>query len=116
MMLFVRTNESGAAAAARVGAQRALREKSALIGLLLSCFARTQAWLQAGKFMNTLVSGLPSRNGWTIAEQVGDRRPRICSSMTGEVLNGQSCVSSSSDWAPSSRQAAVFTSCAPMGM
>src|SRR6201996_1564036 len=40
-----------------------------------SCFARTQTWLQAGKYIDALVSGLPSRNGWTVAEQAGDRSP-----------------------------------------
>jgi hypothetical protein len=33
-------------------------------------------WLQAGKYVNALVSDLPKRNGWTIAEQVGDRTPQ----------------------------------------
>ena len=74
-MLLVRTNEYKAAADARIGAGRALRERSALIGLLRSCFARTQTWLQAGKYMDALVSGLPSRNGWTVAERAGDRSP-----------------------------------------
>jgi SRSO17 transposase len=69
------TNEDKAAAAARIGAGRALRERSALMGLLRSCFARTQTWLQAGKYLNALVSDLPSRNGWTIGEQAGDRSP-----------------------------------------
>jgi SRSO17 transposase len=45
------------------------------MGLIRACFARMQTWLQAGKYMNALVSGLPSRNGWTIAEQAGDRSP-----------------------------------------
>ena len=45
------------------------------MGLLRSCFARTQTWLQAGKYVNALVSDLPSRNGWTVAEQAGDRSP-----------------------------------------
>ncbi len=45
------------------------------MGMLRSRFARTQTWLQAGKYMNALVSGLPARNGWTIAEQAGDRSP-----------------------------------------
>ena len=45
------------------------------MGLLRSCFARTQTWLQAGKYVSALVSDLPSRNGWTIAEQAGDRSP-----------------------------------------
>jgi SRSO17 transposase len=52
-----------------------VRERSALMGLLRSCFARTQTWLQAGKYVNALVSDLPSRNGWAIAEQAGDRSP-----------------------------------------
>jgi hypothetical protein len=45
------------------------------MGLLRSCFARTQTWLQAGKYLNALVSELPSRNGWSAAEHAGDRSP-----------------------------------------
>jgi len=45
------------------------------MGLLRACFTRTQTWLQAGKYVNALLSGLPSRNGWTVAEQAGDRSP-----------------------------------------
>ena len=45
------------------------------MGLLRSCFARTQTWLQAGKYVSALVSDLPSPNGWSIAEQAGDRSP-----------------------------------------
>ena len=75
IMLFVRTNEHRAAAAARIGARSALRERSALMGALRSCFARTQTWLQAGKYVNALASELPSRNGWSIAEHCGDRSP-----------------------------------------
>jgi hypothetical protein len=73
--VFVLINESKAAAAARMGAGRALRERSALLGLLRRCFARTQTWLQAGKYVNALASGLPSRNGWTVAEHAGDASP-----------------------------------------
>jgi SRSO17 transposase len=73
--VLVLTNENRVAAEARIGARRALRERSALTGLLRSCFARTQTWLQAGKYVDALVSGLPSRNGWTIAEQAGDHSP-----------------------------------------
>ena len=69
--MFVLTNENKAAAAARIGASRALRERSVLMGVLRSCFARTQTWLQAGKYVNALVSDLPSRNGWTVAEHAG---------------------------------------------
>ena len=45
------------------------------MGLLRSCFARTQTWLQAGKYVSALVSELPSRNGWSVAEHAGDRTP-----------------------------------------
>jgi SRSO17 transposase len=45
------------------------------MGLIRACFTRTQTWLQAGKYVNALVSDLPSPNGWTIAEQAGDRSP-----------------------------------------
>jgi hypothetical protein len=31
--------------------------------------------MQAGKYVDALVSGLPKRNGWTIAEHAGDRAP-----------------------------------------
>jgi hypothetical protein len=71
----VLTNEDKAAADARIGTRLALRERSALMGLIRACFARTQTWLQAGKYLNALVSDLPSRNGWTVAEQSGDLSP-----------------------------------------
>src|SRR6266567_9279880 len=59
-MLLVRTNEQRAAAAARIGARAALRERSSVMGALRSCFARVQTWLQAGKYVNALASDLPS--------------------------------------------------------
>jgi SRSO17 transposase len=43
--------------------------------MLRSCFARTQTWLQAGKYVSALVSDLPSRNGWSVAEHAGDWSP-----------------------------------------
>ncbi len=52
-----------------------MRERSALLGLLRSCFGRTQTWLQAGKYLSALASDLPSRNGWLAAEHAGDRTP-----------------------------------------
>ena len=42
---------------------------------LRGCFARTQTWQQAGKYVSALVSDLPRRNGWTMAEVAGDRSP-----------------------------------------
>src|SRR5690242_12333046 len=73
--VLVRTTESKAAAAARIGARLAGQKHAELLGLLRSCFARIEPWLQAGKYVGALVSGLPRRNGWTIAEMVGDRSP-----------------------------------------
>jgi hypothetical protein len=44
------------------------------MGLLRSCFARSQTWLQAGKYLNALVSDLPSRNGWSLLSMPGAGR------------------------------------------
>ena len=72
---FVRTTESKAAAAVRIGACLGQRKRAELLGLLRSCFCRVEPWLQAGKYVGAVSSGLPRRNGWTIAEQAGDRTP-----------------------------------------
>jgi hypothetical protein len=71
----VRTNEAKAAAAAGIGAGLARRKRIELLGRLRSCFARTGTWQQAGKYLSALVSELPKRNGWTIAEHAGDVAP-----------------------------------------
>jgi SRSO17 transposase len=42
---------------------------------LRSCFARTQTWQHAGRYLSALASPLAKRNGWTIAEHAGDRTP-----------------------------------------
>ena len=36
---------------------------------------RVEPWLQAGKYTAAVMSGLPRRNGWTIAGHAGDRTP-----------------------------------------
>jgi hypothetical protein len=36
---------------------------------------RVEPWLQAGKYVAAVAGGLAKRNGWTIAEQAGDRTP-----------------------------------------
>jgi SRSO17 transposase len=45
------------------------------MGALRACFARTGTWQQACKYVSALVSEMPKRNGWTIAEHAGDRTP-----------------------------------------
>jgi SRSO17 transposase len=71
----VTSTESEAAAAVRIGAGLALRKRNELLGLLRPCFARTEPWVQAGKYVSALVSELPRVNGWSIARRGGDRTP-----------------------------------------
>jgi hypothetical protein len=66
----VKTNRSRTAAAARI-----VRVREDLLGRLRPCFVRTQTWQQADRYVSALVSDLPKRNGWTIAQQIGDRTP-----------------------------------------
>jgi SRSO17 transposase len=71
----VTTTKSRAAAAARIAVGRVRRVRADLVERLRPCFVRTQTWQQATKYMSALASDLPKRNGWTIAEHVGDRGP-----------------------------------------
>jgi SRSO17 transposase len=71
----VTSTRTEAAAAVSVGAGLALRKRDELLGLLRPCFARTQPWLQAGKYVSALASELPRVNGWSIARRGGDRTP-----------------------------------------
>lgn len=58
-----------------VEGERAVANLGVLHGRLRSCFARRKPFEQAGKYMTGLMSDLPHKNGWTIAEHVGDRTP-----------------------------------------
>jgi SRSO17 transposase len=71
----VTSTRSEAAAAASIGAALALRKRAELRALLRPCFARTEPWLQAGKYAAAMMSELPERNGWSIARHAGDRTP-----------------------------------------
>ena len=73
--MCVKTTKSKAAAAVRIGAGPALRERAGLLEALRPCFARTQVWLQAGKYVAAVISGLPRVNGWSIARHAGDPTP-----------------------------------------
>src|SRR5205814_3244520 len=72
---FVKTTKPKAAAAARIGAVLGRRKRAELLDLLRPCFARTEPWLQAGKYAAAVMCDLRRRNGWTIAERSGDRAP-----------------------------------------
>ena len=67
--------KSEAAAAVRIGAGLALRKRCELLALLRPCFARTEPWLQAGKYAAAVMSELPERNGWSIARHARDKTP-----------------------------------------
>jgi len=71
----VKTTKPEAAAAARIGAELGRRKRAELLELLRPCFTRVEPWLQAGKYAAALMSQIPRRNGWTLAEQAGDRAP-----------------------------------------
>jgi SRSO17 transposase len=71
----VTSTKSETAAAVSIGAGLALRKRAELLALLRPCFARTEPWLQAGKYAAAVMSELPERNGWSIARHAGDRTP-----------------------------------------
>ena len=52
-----------------------MQKQNELLGLLRPCFARTEPWLQADKYVSALVSELPRVNGWSIARHGRDRTP-----------------------------------------
>src|SRR5260370_7215775 len=74
--VFVRTTESKAAAAVRIGAGLGQQKRAELVGLLRVCFARVEPWLQAGKDVGGGVSGLPTRDGRALAGQAGCPAPQ----------------------------------------
>src|SRR6266487_2358103 len=59
-----------------MGAGLGRQKRAELLGLLRECFVRVEPWLQAGKYVAAVASGMARRNGWTIAEQAGDRSPQ----------------------------------------
>jgi SRSO17 transposase len=94
--VFVLTTESKAAAAVRIGAAAALRERGRLLESLRPCFARIQVWWQAGKYVAAVMSDLPERNGWAIARFCGDRTPdktqRLLNHARWDTLGAMSAV------------------------
>src|ERR1035438_7868689 len=72
---FVKTTKPKAAAAASIGTGLAIRKRAELLEEVRSCFVRVSPWLQAGKYIDAVMSQAPKRNGWTVAEHVGDRTP-----------------------------------------
>jgi SRSO17 transposase len=63
------------AAGARIGAELGKRKRDELLGRLRPHFGRIEAFLQARAYLVAVMSGLVSRNGWSIAEFIGDKAP-----------------------------------------
>ncbi|MEV0819945.1 hypothetical protein [Nonomuraea rubra] len=49
-----------------------------LLTALSPMFARIEPRLQAAESIHAVMSDLPKRNGWTIAEHTGDHSPSAC--------------------------------------
>jgi Transposase zinc-ribbon domain len=70
------TNEYEAAAELMVEAADLARVNRAdLLQRIGDTFVRRETRLQAGKYVDGLLSDLPRKNGWTLAEHAGDRSP-----------------------------------------
>ena len=61
--------------AAIVGAQLARDKRNELTGLLTAHFARWEPVRQAGKYIDGLMSDLPDKNCWSLAQHAGDAAP-----------------------------------------
>ena len=58
-----------------VEAERVEQKRAELIGRLGVHFARVEPFAQAGKYVRGLLSDLPRKNCWTLAEYAGDATP-----------------------------------------
>jgi SRSO17 transposase len=50
-------------------------KRAEVLGQVADAFVRREAWWQAGKYVDGLLSDLPRKNGWTLAEHAGDTCP-----------------------------------------
>lgn len=71
----MKSKPSRAAAALMIEAQQAEDDLYALMYAIRGCFARTLPWLTALGHIRAILSELPKRNGWAIAEWIGHRTP-----------------------------------------
>ena len=65
----------GVAAAAMVAAQRAEEKLDQLMGVWGRWLVRREPWQQARKYILGLMSDLPHKNCWSLAEYAGDATP-----------------------------------------
>jgi SRSO17 transposase len=74
---FVTTSDLETAAASTVEEAAVACEKldELMVGGLAACFARVEPRRQARKYITGLLSDLPRKNCWTLAEQAGEATP-----------------------------------------
>lgn len=77
---------SKTAAAVSLGVGRVGRKRAELLGRIGPHFARVQPRLQARKYIDALTSDLVKRNGWSIAEYIGDRTPDRCQRLLNRAV------------------------------
>ena len=58
-----------------VGAGLAREKRNELTGLLAAHFTRREPVQQAGKYIDGLMSDLPDKNCWSLAQHAGDAAP-----------------------------------------
>jgi SRSO17 transposase len=71
----VTINDLGAAAAAIVEAEAVGEHLDDLMASMAGCFRRWEPRAQARKYVRALMSDLPRKNCWSIAEHAGDQTP-----------------------------------------
>lgn len=69
-----------------VEAELATRKLAELHGLWGACFSRVEPFWQAGKYITALMSELPRKNAWTIAEHAGDATPDRMQRLLGRAV------------------------------
>lgn len=81
-----------AAAAAIIEGEQAVANLAQLHGRLQPCFARAQPFGQAQKYLSGLMSDLPRKNGWTLAEHAGDLSPNKTQRLLNHAVWDQDAV------------------------
>jgi SRSO17 transposase len=81
-----------AAAAAMVEGARAVTNLAELHERLRPLFARVEPFTQVRKYVTGLMSDLPRKNGWTIAEHAGDRTPNRTQRLLNHAVWDQDSV------------------------
>jgi hypothetical protein len=71
----VTINDLGAAAVAMVEAEAVADHLDDLMADMAGCFRRWEPRIQARKYVRALMSDLPRKNCWSIAEHAGDATP-----------------------------------------